>query len=206
MTRDTASIRVRFLRARVRIRPLRPGDAGRVAVLCSQLGYPSAAKDVKRRLEEAVDEGHRIQEAARKKVPKATRKGHSKAGYERHRIQDETRKASPESGRLPHYSSDQAVFVAESGGGQLMGWVQVCVRTILVADRHAEVEGLVVDESWRGKGVGHALMKRAEAWARQKGCKVVSLRSNIVREGARPFYEGIGYRVVKTQWAFRKIL
>jgi len=152
MMPDTTTIRVRFLRA---------GDAERVAVLCTQLGYPTSAKDVKRRLE---------------------------------------------SGRVPHYSSDQAVFVAESGGGQLMGWVQVCVRTILVADRHAEVEGLVVDENWRGKGVGHALMKRAEAWARQEGCRVVSLRSNIVREDARPFYEGIGYKVVKTQWALRKIL
>jgi GNAT superfamily N-acetyltransferase len=98
------------------------------------------------------------------------------------------------------------VFVAESPDGQVVGWVQACVRAVLVADRHAEVEGLVVDASWRGKGIGRALMKRAEQWARQRGCKVVRLRSNVVREGARPFYEALGYKVVKTQWAFRKTL
>ena len=99
-----------------------------------------------------------------------------------------------------------AVFMAESPDGRVVGWVQVCARTVLVSDRHAEIEGLVVDRDWRSKGVGRSLMRRAEEWARQAGCKAVSLRSNVVREGARPFYEDIGYEVVKTQWAFRKRL
>jgi len=99
-----------------------------------------------------------------------------------------------------------AVFMAESPDGRVVGWVQVCVRALLVSERHAEVEGLVVDRDWRSRGVGRALMKRAEEWARHAGCKAVSLRSNVVREGARPFYEDIGYEVVKTQWAFRKRL
>lgn len=100
----------------------------------------------------------------------------------------------------------QAVFMAESPDGRVVGWVQVCVRNLLVADRHAEVEGLVVDRDWRSRGVGRSLMKRAEEWARQANCKAVTLRSNVVREGARPFYEDIGYEVIKTQWAFRKRL
>lgn len=99
-----------------------------------------------------------------------------------------------------------AVFMAESPDGSVVGWVQVCARTILVSDRYAEVEGLVVDREWRGKGVGRVLMRQVEDWARQEGCKAVNLRSNVVREGTRPFYEGIGYEVVKTQWAFRKRL
>jgi GNAT superfamily N-acetyltransferase len=99
-----------------------------------------------------------------------------------------------------------AVFMAESPDGRVVGWVQVCAHTILVSDRHAEIEGLVVDRDWRSRGVGHSLMRRAEEWARHAGCKAVNLRSNVVREGARPFYEDIGYEVVKTQWAFRKTL
>ncbi len=109
--------------------------------------------------------------------------------------------------RLQHAGDKgHAVFIAESPDGGAVGWVQVCARTILVSDRHAEVEGLVVDREWRGKGVGRVLMKRAEEWARREGCAAVSLRSNVVRDGARPFYESIGYDVVKTQWAFRKRL
>ncbi len=141
----------------ITVRALCDGDAEGVADLCTQLGYPTGAGDVERRLRNAGGEGH-------------------------------------------------AVFVAETHGGRTVGWVQVCARTILVSDRHGEVEGLVVDREWRSKGVGRALMKQAEEWARKTGCTSVSLRSNVVREGARPFYESMGYEVVKTQWAFRKTL
>jgi GNAT superfamily N-acetyltransferase len=117
-----------------------------------------------------------------------------------------TSKADVERRHREEGDGRQRVFMAESPDGRAVGWVQVCVRTILVSDRHAEVEGLVVDREWRSRGVGHALMKSAEEWARKAGCKAVSLRSNVVREGARPFYEDIGYEVIKTQWAFRKRL
>lgn len=110
--------------------------------------------------------------------------------------------------RLDQIQPDEgsAVFVAERSDGEAIGWVQVGVRQLVVADRQAEVEGLVVDEDCRRSRVGLLLLERAEQWARAKGCSVVCLRSNVVRKEARPFYEGSGYTVVKTQWAFRKVL
>lgn len=110
--------------------------------------------------------------------------------------------------RLTESQGDESsvIYVAERSDGRLVGWIQVGVRHLVVTNRQAEIEGLVVDSFYRRSGIGHVLVERAESWARAKGCSVISLRSNVIRNEARPFYEGIGYKVVKTQWTFRKAL
>ncbi len=100
---------------------------------------------------------------------------------------------------------DHQVFVAELSG-QVFGWMEVYARTILVDDGVAEIEGLVVDDDMRGRGIGQALMAYGESWARQHGCSHVYLRSNVVREAAHRFFEGLGYHHIKTQKAFLKKL
>jgi GNAT superfamily N-acetyltransferase len=58
----------------------------------------------------------------------------------------------------------------------------------------------------RGTGVGRRLIEAAEEWAMARGLDVMGLRSNQVRTEARGFYEHLGYKVIKTQNAFRKNL
>jgi ribosomal protein S18 acetylase RimI-like enzyme len=101
---------------------------------------------------------------------------------------------------------DNAVLVAEGEDGQVIGWVQVYRRELLIDDRHAELGGLVVAEGRRGQRVGQLLMEEVERWAHARGCKAVYVRSNVIRERAHRFYERIGYEVIKTQRAFRKSL
>jgi len=50
------------------------------------------------------------------------------------------------------------------------------------------------------------LVEAAEEWAVMRGLDVMSLRSNFLRVEAHAFYEHLGYKVVKTQNAFRKRL
>jgi GNAT superfamily N-acetyltransferase len=50
------------------------------------------------------------------------------------------------------------------------------------------------------------LLARAERWAREKGCRAIGLRSNVIRDRAHAFYERHGYKHVKTQKSFRKDL
>ncbi|MDH7489563.1 MAG: GNAT family N-acetyltransferase [Anaerolineae bacterium] len=133
------------------------GDAGRIATLSEQLGYPTDEGAVLERL-------HAI-------------------------------------GQRP----DHAVFVAEAKGN-VVGWVHVYAVPMLESPAHAEIGGLVVDEAHRGRGIGRALMARAEAWARDMGLGVVRLRSNVIRAEAHAFYEHIGYAQVKTQKVFAKTL
>ena len=99
---------------------------------------------------------------------------------------------------------DHAVFVAQGTDGQVTGWVHVFVRQLLVVDRHAELGGLVVLEEQRGRGLGRLLVERAEVWARDRGCEALYVRSNVAREQAHRFYEGIGYEQIKTSRVFLK--
>lgn len=110
--------------------------------------------------------------------------------------------------RLAAILSDRehVVLVAEQDSGEISGFADVFVMRTVGADPRAEIAGLVVDQSCRSQGIGRLLMVRAEEWAREKGCTAVTLRSNVIRERAHSFYEGLGYRVIKTQKSFRKML
>lgn len=103
-------------------------------------------------------------------------------------------------------SPEHVLFVAEDAGGRIVGFVDVFVLRTIESEPRAEIAGLVVDERQRSRGVGEMLMERVEAWAKERECGVVSLRSNVLREGAHRFYERLGYKCVKTQKAFRKEL
>jgi GNAT superfamily N-acetyltransferase len=98
------------------------------------------------------------------------------------------------------------VFVAEREEGGAAGWIHVFVQRCVESEARAEVAGLVVDEALRRRGAGRLLMACAERWAAEKGCGIVSLRTNIVREEAHRFYESLGYRCVKTQHTYRRSL
>jgi GNAT superfamily N-acetyltransferase len=103
-------------------------------------------------------------------------------------------------------SAEAAVFVAELETGEIAGWIAVFLYRTVEADARAEVSGLVVDERFRSQRVGERLLAHAEEWAREKGCRAIGLRSNVIRDRAHAFYERHGYAHVKTQKAFRKQL
>jgi len=77
-------------------------------------------------------------------------------------------------------NEEHRVLVAEDKG-RLLGWVHVCLPHSLLRDRQAEVVGLVIEEKHKGRGIGRALMKHAEHWAKEMGCNSVRLRSNAAR-------------------------
>ena len=139
------------------IREARPRDYARIAELAGQLGYPSSADEIAKRLD----------------------------GMQ--------------------HSNEHAVFVAQVGS-DLAGWLAVFVYRVVEADARAEISGFVVDERYRSQRVGMHLLARAERWAREKGCRAIGLRSNVIRDRAHAFYERHGYRHVKTQKSFRKDL
>ena len=105
---------------------------------------------------------------------------------------------------------EHRVFVAEARGAQagegLAGWVHAYVVRTVESDPSVEIGGLVVEESWRGRGLGRLLMAEAERWARTTDCAAVTLRSNVVRDGAHAFYRRLGYTLIKTQRVFRKAI
>jgi GNAT superfamily N-acetyltransferase len=103
-------------------------------------------------------------------------------------------------------SAEHAVFVAESAEGGVIGWIGLCILRMVEAEARVEVTGLIVDQHTRSKGVGRLLLDRGEEWAREKGCREIGLRTNVIRERAHAFYERQGYKHVKTQRSYRKDL
>ena len=102
--------------------------------------------------------------------------------------------------------AQHAVLVAESPEQKVIGWLHVSVSPLVEVELRAEVNGLVVDNNERSRGTGALLLRAAEQWARSRGCKNMSVRSNVTRERAPQFYLRHGYEHYKTQKAFRKPL
>lgn len=118
--------------------------------------------------------------------------------------------ASPEdiARRLHEILNDDhgAVFVAESEDGSVIGWIHVYYCPSLIVEKEAEIGGLVVDEKHRSQGIGASLIRKAEEWARAKGCYTIIVRANIIRHQAHEFYRALGFSEIKTQKMFRKVL
>ena len=98
--------------------------------------------------------------------------------------------------RLPSHK----LFVARDGGTQrVVGWIHLTIETLsLLGELRADVSGLVVDESYRGGGVGSKLLNAGEAWAQAQGLDLVRVRTNTKRELAHRFYEKSGYELKKS--------
>src|SRR5262245_31401516 len=68
------------------------------------------------------------------------------------------------------------VAVAEVSSG-VVGWVAAERRLLLESGERAEIVGLVVSARSRRTGVGAALVRAAEDWARSQGLGVLGVRS-----------------------------
>lgn len=101
--------------------------------------------------------------------------------------------------------ADGVILVAELRG-RVAGWIHVQGQHLLESDPYAHIAGLVVDRTVRRQGVGRRLIGAAEDWARAAGYPVIRVSTNSVRTESRPFYESVGYALLKTQYALHKTL
>ena len=88
---------------------------------------------------------------------------------------------------------------------QVLGMASVSVIFGAGIGKNAYLEDFVVDQSARGKGVGHLLFQAYENWAREKGCKNLEFTCGQGREAAQQFYRDHGAAKYDTNF-FRKKL
>jgi aminoglycoside 6'-N-acetyltransferase I len=102
------------------------------------------------------------------------------------------------------------VFVWESENGTLAGFVETRLRS------HADgcdesrpvgyVEGWFVAQEKRRQGIGAALLKAAEDWARAQGCKEMASDAETHNEVSQRAHEALGFAAVSRVISYRKAL
>jgi ribosomal protein S18 acetylase RimI-like enzyme len=87
-----------------------------------------------------------------------------------------------------------AVRQLSEHAGPLLGVVTLHLMPVLHRPGPiGRLTSLVVDESARRQGVGHALVHAAEALLMARGCVVIEVTSNKRLREAHAFYETLGY-------------
>jgi diamine N-acetyltransferase len=72
---------------------------------------------------------------------------------------------------------------------------------IYVHRRYAKIHDLVVTHSYRGQGIGTALMGQAHSWAKEQGASQVELMVWEFNWHAREIYERLGYKTAsRVMW------
>lgn len=103
-----------------------------------------------------------------------------------------------------------AWLVAEDESGEMIGFLEVGLRS------HADgcdtrravgyVEGWFVREEHRRKGIGAALIRAAESWARAHGCREMASDALIDNATSETAHKALGFEIVDRCIRFRKAL
>ena len=101
--------------------------------------------------------------------------------------------------------NNHCLLVAKDGD-EVIGFCHGYVRTLVEVEEVVEIGGLVVKDAWQGKGIAKELVEGIEHWAKEMGFGRIVLSSNILRTKAHGFYEHMGYKKIKQQFAFKKQL
>jgi ribosomal protein S18 acetylase RimI-like enzyme len=92
--------------------------------------------------------------------------------------------------------------VAEEGDS-VVGLVGMRRGLRYEAGSYVQLAALVVAEGQQGRGVGSALVREVERWARAQGARMITLNSAHHRTDAHRFYERLGYEATGLRFSKR---
>jgi aminoglycoside 6'-N-acetyltransferase I len=107
---------------------------------------------------------------------------------------------------------DTAVIVVPRIGGAgagLAGFAEVGTRSVAESCSSSPVaflEGWYVDPDLRRQGVGTALVRAAETWARSKGVKELASDTQLANTDSQRAHAAVGFIEVERLVAYRKVL
>jgi aminoglycoside 6'-N-acetyltransferase I len=106
-------------------------------------------------------------------------------------------------------SDGYAILVAQDPAGGLCGFAEVGLRGYAEGCDSSPVgylEGIWVDPDLRRSDVGRALVRRAEEWAREKGCAEFASDALVENESSLAFHRALGFEEVERIVCFRRRL
>ena len=96
-----------------------------------------------------------------------------------------------------HLAEDNTILLcAENDDSRVCGVCHISLhnRSGFVELKNAHIENIVVDETCRGQGIGHALMAEAEKRAKEWGAVHLNLLCWDFNDGAYRLYQSLGMR------------
>ena len=101
------------------------------------------------------------------------------------------------------------VLLAIDDAGEALGFAELSIRShaeACLTRNVAYLEGWFVREHARGRGIGAALVRAAEAWGRLRGCREFASDTNIGNENSIAAHRSLGFEEVDRIVCFRKAL
>lgn len=101
------------------------------------------------------------------------------------------------------------VLIAIDESGRAIAFAELSIRPYAegcYSGRVAYLEGWYVEGPARGKGVGGALVKAAEEWARAQGCTELASDSAIGNAASVSAHESLGFEEINRIICFRRAL
>jgi GNAT superfamily N-acetyltransferase len=85
---------------------------------------------------------------------------------------------------------------------EIIGWIHVMLSLRIESSPFYEITGLVVDERFRGQGIGKLLVEKVKSWCKGKGISKLRVRCNVTRTRAHEFYQKSGFMENKVSKIF----
>ncbi len=91
-------------------------------------------------------------------------------------------------------ASDAQAYLCAVDGDRVIGFASLTIKNSLWHEgRLAHVDELVVEATWRNRGIGAQLLGQIIELARRKGSRRVELDSALYRTDAHRFYQRLGF-------------
>ncbi len=100
-------------------------------------------------------------------------------------------------------SNSHKIYVASSNN-IVIGYIHLVDHYVSYFDHIKNVLAIAVNNDYKRQGIGSALMKKGEEWAKETGAVGVKLLSSEFRPDAHEFYKKQGYLFKKNQLNFQK--
>ena len=88
------------------------------------------------------------------------------------------------------------IFVAENESHVFLGYVWVGEGSnMMTGKRHGFIYDIFVEKGFRGKGVGRALLEKAESFCREKDYSRILLMVSVNNKVAARLYDKMGFKI-----------
>lgn len=93
-------------------------------------------------------------------------------------------------------SRDRACLLVRAPNDDAVGFIEVSLRNVVdgvVGGPVGYIEGIYLVPSWRGLGLGPAMIEAVAEWFRSEGCRDMATDAEIENDDAQQFWSDLGF-------------